>query len=111
MLVSAAILDPNGVNDVNWVGFTSMHVGPDTLLNRGNLIYLYDDGGSVVLYPPDLDSGDAVADDGTFSFAIPIYGVQNNTNQTKTGLFRWSFQGADQSGERTEIVTIMVAVQ
>ncbi|NQU28158.1 MAG: hypothetical protein HQ528_07720 [Candidatus Marinimicrobia bacterium] len=111
VLVSAAIIDPNGVNDVSWVGFTSMHVGPDTLLNRGNLIYLYDDGGLVVLYLPDLTSGDAVADDGTFSFAIPIYGVQNNTNQTKTGLFRWSFQGSDQSGERSEIVTIMVVVQ
>lgn len=107
ILVRSEILDPNGLNDVNWVGFTSFHVGPDTAMNNGNVIYLYDDGGSNVIYPPSLTSRDEIENDGIYSFAIPIY----SGSQTKTGLFRWSFQAGDLAGNRSEILILKVAVQ
>ena len=107
ILVRTDILDPNGLNDVSWVGFTSYHVGPDTTMNNGNVIYLYDDGSSIVIYPPDLTSGDVIENDGIYSFAIPIY----SGSQTKTGLFRWSFQAGDRAGNRSEILMLKVAVQ
>ncbi len=108
--VSARISEPNGYADISWVGFTSMHVGPDTLLNRGNLIYLYDDGSAVELYPG-LTSGDETAGDGIYTFAIPIYGTGYTLSQTKTGLFRWSFQAGDLSGERSNIYNLQVKVE
>ncbi|MFH1852076.1 MAG: hypothetical protein ABIA75_06990 [Candidatus Neomarinimicrobiota bacterium] len=111
VLIRATVTDPNGLNDLSWVGFTSLHVGPDTLLNRGQPIYLYDDGSEVILYAPDLTSGDEVKNDGVFSFAVPVYGLTNESGQTKTGLFRWSFQAADLAGERSEILTLLVAVR
>lgn len=107
ILVFSEILDPNGLNDVSWAGFTSIHVGPDTAMNNGNVIYLYDDGGSNVIYPPDLTSRDEIENDGIYSFAIPIY----SGSQTKTGLFQWSFQAGDLAGNRSEILMLKVAVE
>ncbi len=109
--VYAEVIDPDGLSDVSWVGFTSLHVGPDTLLSHGNFIYLYDDGGQVVLYPPDLTSQDETASDGIYTFAIPVYGVENTFANTKTGLFRWSFQAGDVTGERSEVYTLQVQVR
>ena len=91
--VYAEVFDADGLETVKWVGFTSFHVDGDSLMNRGNYIYLYDDGSEDILYEPDFTSGDSIRGDGIYSFRIPVYGSGNTDPdfQTKTGLFRWEF--------------------
>ena len=91
--VYAEVFDADGLETVKWVGFTSFHVDGDSLMNRGNYIYLYDDGSEDILYEPDFTSGDSIWGDGIYSFRIPVYGSGNTDPdfQTKTGLFRWEF--------------------
>ena len=40
------------------------------MMNNGDYIYLYDDGSSVVLYQPNVTSGDVMINDGIYSFNI-----------------------------------------
>jgi len=91
--VYAEVFDADGLETIKWVGFTSFHVDGDSLMNRGNYIYLYDDGSEDILYEPDFTSGDSIRGDGIYSFRIPVYGSGNTDPdfQTKTGLFRWEF--------------------
>ena len=70
-------------------------------MNRGNYIYLYDDGSEDILYEPDFTSGDSIRGDGIYSFRIPVYGSGNTDPdfQTKTGLFRWEFITQDNADD------------
>ena len=99
--VYAEVFDADGVETVKWVGFTSFHVDGDSLMNRGNYIYLYDDGSEDILYEPDFTSGDSIRGDGIYSFRIPVYGSGNTDPdfQTKTGLFRWEFITQDNADD------------
>ena len=99
--VYAEVFDADGLETVKWVGFTSFHVDGDSLMNRGNYIYLYDDGSEDILYEPDFTSGDSIWGDGIYSFRIPVYGSDNTDSdfQTKTGLFRWEFIAQDNSND------------
>ncbi|MEC7850063.1 MAG: hypothetical protein VX993_04920, partial [Candidatus Neomarinimicrobiota bacterium] len=89
-LVSATVFDADGLDNIKWVGFTSYHVEGDSMMNKGNYIYLYDDGSENIIYLPDITSGDITSSDGTYSFKIPIFGSANTDTeyQTKTGTFR-----------------------
>ena len=102
-LISAKAFDPE--NDINWVGFTSFWIDSAKMMNNGNYIYLYDDGSSVVLYQPNVTSGDVMINDGIYSFNIPIYGseILDTNLQTKTGLFKWEFIVQDEAGEYSKI--------
>ena len=100
VLVSADVFDMNGLDDILNCGFTSLHVGPDTLLNNGEAIWLYDDGGIVEIFPG-YYSGDEISGDGKFSFQIPIFGTGNTdpAQQTKPGTFLWTFTAKDKSND------------
>ena len=99
--VYAEVFDADGLETIKWVGFTSFHVDGDSLMNRGNYIYLYDDGSEDILYEPDFTSGDSIRGDGIYSFRIPVYGSGNTDPdfQTKTGLFRWEFITQDNADD------------
>ena len=112
-LVSASVFDADGLNDIKWVGFTSYHVEGDSMMNKGNYIYLYDDGSENIIYLPDITSGDLGVGDGTYSFKIPVFGSGNTdpNYQTKTGTFKWEFIAQDMEDEYSLPTTHEVVIQ
>jgi hypothetical protein len=117
VLITADVVDVNGLDDILNCGFKSLHVEPDTLLYNGNLIALYDDGSEVDLCPDYSDgqcpSGDILKNDGTFSRIVPIYGTDSIDPelQTKTGTFLWTFTAKDNSNEPSEPVEHVIIVE
>ncbi len=111
--VSATVFDADGLNDIKWVGFTSYHVEGDSMMNKGNYIYLYDDGSENIIYLPDITSGDITSGDGTYSFKIPVFGSGNEDPeyQTKAGTFRWEFVTQDKEDEYSLTATHEVIIQ
>ena len=112
-LVSATVFDADGLDDIKWVGFTSYHVEGDSMMNKGNYIYLYDDGSENIIYLPDITSGDIISGDGTYSFKIPVFGSGNEDPeyQTKAGTFRWEFVTQDKEDEYSLTATHEVIIQ
>ena len=110
LLISAEVIDSNGLSDISICGFTSKHVGPDTLLNNGKPIWLYDDGGAIEIFSS-YYSGDEVSGDGKFSFQIPIFGPDNTLGQTKTGTFLWTFVARDNSFEASNSLEHIIVVE
>lgn len=112
-LVSARVHDANGLDDIRRVGFVSYHVQGDSFLNKGNLINLYDDGGEVIIYEPNFTSGDVQANDGIFSFRVPVFGSGNTdpSLQTKTGTFNWIFDAMDMSNTYSDTTIHKVIVE
>ena len=110
LLIVAEVIDDNGLEDISICSFTSLHVGPDTLLNHGKPIWLYDDGGNDEIYP-DYYSGDEISSDGKFSIEIPIFGPENPLNQTKTGTFLWTFIARDNSFETSKSMEHIIVVE
>ena len=112
-LVSATVFDADGLDNIKWVGFTSYHVEGDSMMNKGNYIYLYDDGSENIIYLPDITSGDITSSDGTYSFKIPVFGSGNTDPeyQTKTGTFRWEFITQDNEDEYSLPTTHEVVIQ
>ena len=112
-LVSATVFDADGLDNIKWVGFTSYHVEGDSMMNKGNYIYLYDDGSENIIYLPDITSGDITSSDGTYSFKIPVFGSGNTDPeyQTKTGTFRWEFITQDKEDEYSLPTTHEVVIQ
>ena len=112
-LVSATVFDADGLDNIKWVGFTSYHVEGDSMMNKGNYIYLYDDGSENIIYLPDITSGDITSSDGTYSFKIPVFGSGNTDPeyQTKTGTFRWEFIIQDKEDEYSLPTTHEVIIQ
>ena len=112
-LVSATVFDADGLDNIKWVGFTSYHVEGDSMMNKGNYIYLYDDGSENIIYLPDITSGDVNSSDGTYSFKIPVFGSGSTDPeyQTKTGTFRWEFITQDKEDEYSLPTTHEVVIQ
>ena len=112
-LISATVFDADGLDDIKWVGFTSYHVEGDSMMNKGNYIYLYDDGSENIIYLPDITSGDITSGDGTYSFKIPVFGSGNEDPeyQTKAGTFRWEFVTQDKEDEYSLTATHEVIIQ
>lgn len=111
--ISAEVFDADGLGTIKWVGFTSFHVDGDSVMNNGNYIYLHDDGSEIILYEPNITSGDGTKGDGVFSFRIPIYG-QGFTDpdfQTKTGRFLWRFSAQDLLNDYTNILEHEIIIQ
>ena len=107
--VTAKVIDANGPNDIRRVGFVSYHLLNDStriLLNDGNIINLYDDGSEVIIYEPNITSGDAKANDDIYSFRIPVFGPGNPDDalQTKTGIFDWIFEAMDMANAYSDTV-------
>ena len=113
--VQAEVTDGDGKETIKWVGFTSYSLRDNEMMNNGNLIYLYDDGGSEILYPPDFTSGDDVMDDGIYTFKIPIYGTgfgsQTTDDTTRTGAFRWRFSAQDLANDYSQTIDHVIIIQ
>ena len=111
--INAEVFDADGLETIKWVGFTSFHVDGDSIMNNGNYIYLHDDGSEIILYEPNITSGDETKDDGVFSFRIPIYGqgFAEPGFQTKAGRFVWRFSAQDNLNDYTNIVEHEIVIQ
>jgi len=113
--VQAEVTDGDGKETIKWVGFTSYSLRDNEMMNNGNLIYLYDDGGSEILYPPDFTSGDDVMYDGIYTFKIPIYGTgfgsQTTDDTTRTGAFRWRFSAQDLANDYSQTIDHVIIIQ
>lgn len=102
--IRATVTDADSLGDIKWVGFTSLK--PDgSLANNGNPIFLYDDGGQVVLYEPNITSGDSVAGDGIFSYVLFI------DPTVAAGEYVWTFQAQDRSNAYSNSVVHTVVIQ
>ena len=112
-MVEAEVHDANSLDDIRRVGFVSYHVDDSTFLNEGNIINLYDDGSEVIIYEPNFTSGDVEANDGTYSFRIPVFGPGNPDPalQTKTGTFDWIFEAMDMSNTYSDTLIHRIIVQ
>ena len=113
--VKAEITDGDGNETIKWVGFTSFSLRDNEMMNNGNMIYLYDDGGTEILYPPDFTSGDSAKGDGVYTFKIPIYGdgfgTEENDDTTRTGSFRWRFSVQDMANDYSQTVDHVILIQ
>ena len=111
--VIATVHDANGLDDIRRVGFVSYYVDDSTFLNEGNIINLYDDGSEVIIYAPDFTSGDEEANDGKYSFRIPVFGPGNPDPalKTKTGTFDWIFEAMDMANTYSDTVFHRIIVQ
>ena len=83
------------------------------MMNKGNYIYLYDDGSQVILYEPNFTSGDSIKGDGVYTFKIPIYGdgFVDPAQQTKTGNFIWRFFTQDFENEYSKMREHEILIQ
>jgi len=113
--VKAVATDGDGNETIKWVGFTSFSLRDNEMMNNGNMIYLYDDGGAEILYPPDFTSGDSLKGDGVYTFKIPIYGDGFGTvetdDTTRTGSFRWRFSVQDMANDYSQTVDHVIVIQ
>ena len=111
--IKAEVFDADGLETIKWVGFTSYHVEGDSMMNKGNYIYLYDDGSQVILYEPNFTSGDSIKGDGVYTFKIPIYGdgFADPAQQTKTGNFIWRFFTQDFENEYSKMREHEILIQ
>ena len=112
-LIKAEVYDADGLETIKWVGFTSFHVEGDSMMNDGNYIYLHDDGSDVVLYEPNITSGDSIQGDGVYSFRIAVYGAgfTDPDFQTRAGTFNWRFLVQDLSNDYSEAVEHEIIIQ
>jgi len=112
-LIKAEVYDADGLETIKWVGFTSFHVEGDSMMNDGNYIYLHDDGSDVVLYEPNITSGDSIRGDGVYSFRIAVYGTgfTDPDFQTREGTFNWRFLTQDLSNDYSEAVEHEIIIQ
>ena len=113
--VKAMVSDGDGLETIKWVGFTSFSLRDNEMMNNGNMIYLYDDGNTEILYPPDFTSGDSIKGDGLYTFLIPIYGDGFGTepldDTTRTGSFRWRFTAQDIANDYSQTVDHVIVIQ
>ena len=112
-LIKAQVFDADGLNNIKWVGFTSYHVEGDSMMNNGSPIYLHDDGSEIILYEPNITSGDSARGDGLYSFRIPVYGTgfEDPNFQTKSGTFNWRFQAQDKANDYSNVVEHEIVIQ
>ena len=112
-LIKAQVFDADGLNNIKWVGFTSYHVEGDSMMNSGSPIYLHDDGSEIILYEPNITSGDSAKGDGLYSFRIPVYGAgfEDPNFQTKTGTFKWRFKAQDKANDYSNMVEHEIVIQ
>ena len=112
-LIKAQVFDADGLDNIKWVGFTSYHVEGDSMMNSGSPIYLHDDGSEIILYEPNITSGDSARGDGLYSFRIPVYGTgfEDPNFQTKSGTFKWRFQAQDKANDYSNMVEHEIVIQ
>ncbi|NQV37339.1 MAG: hypothetical protein HQ509_04935 [Candidatus Marinimicrobia bacterium] len=103
--LNCKVSDANGLDDIKWVGFRSYHTVLDSFFNNGNYIYMYDDGGTIILYEPNIKSGDVTANDGIYSFQAPL------SSASTAGIYDWIFEAQDFQFEYSDTITHRIVVQ
>ncbi|MBH30691.1 MAG: hypothetical protein CMG71_01725 [Candidatus Marinimicrobia bacterium] len=82
--VRAQAEDANGLDDIQWVGFTSKRLSDNMMLNQGNYIYMVDTG--------DTTYGDKTKGDGIFTALVSF------PYNASTGELEWRFRVQDWKG-------------
>ena len=93
--VRAQAEDANGLDDIQWVGFTSKRLSDNVMLNQGNYIYMVDTG--------DTTYGDETKGDGMFTALVTF------PYNASTGELEWRFRVQDWKGgfdESTKVVVV-----
>ncbi|MBF89773.1 MAG: hypothetical protein CMG75_09030 [Candidatus Marinimicrobia bacterium] len=93
--IHTEVEDPNGLDDIQWVGFRSKLLDENRMLNNGEYIYMDDTGDTI--------SGDLTNGDGVFSriIAFPYDAVK--------GKIEWRFRVQDWKGgfdDSTKVVIV-----
>ena len=91
-LLTAAVTDPQGLDDIQKVTFNTFK--PDGSPSSGNPFSMYDTG----------SDGDAAAGDGIYSFQFTI--SQSNV----TGQYRFEFQAQDKPGATSNVAVHIITV-
>ncbi len=100
--VTVKAWDPDGQSDIAKVFFNSYK--PDGSAASGNPFQMYDDGGEVVLYPPDITSGDMVKGDSVYTLTVKV-----DTTNAK-GQYRFEFMAADRSSAFSDTLVRFIQV-
>ncbi|MFQ6615403.1 MAG: hypothetical protein ACE5HZ_01360 [Fidelibacterota bacterium] len=102
--IHATVTDADSLGDIRWVGFISLK--PDgSLANQGDPIFLHDDGGQVILYEPNITSGDSAAGDGIYSYVLFL------DPTVAVGAYVWTFQAQDMSNAYSNTVVHTLVVR
>ncbi len=102
-LVTAAVSDSNGLDDVDSVYFYSRK--PDgTLANDGKPLVMVDNGKPFKITNPWEEAGDEQAGDGIYSLTILI------DNSAQTGTYYFTFYMRDKGGNLSESLTDSIEV-
>jgi|GEM_PF-385774 len=89
LLLQVRASDPDGSPDIKRVSFSSFR--PDGSPSSGNPYTMYDDGGTDVIFLPDVRSGDKLKGDGIYSLTIVL------PPTTTPGVYRFEFEAVDRS--------------
>lgn len=89
----AEVADANGLDDVQWVGFTSKRLSDGVMLNDGNYIFMVDTG--------DTTYGDQRSGDGIFSTNVSF------PYNASTGDLQWKFRVQDWSNDFSDSTHIV----
>lgn len=115
-LVTAAVSDSDGIDDIASVRFLSRK--PDgTYANCGSTIPLFDDGNENIVFPPNIRSGDAVVGDGVFSIRVRLVSYSINrcpppdTAYTQRGNYTFIFFAIDKSDAESDSATQIIKVK
>ncbi|MHB2153205.1 hypothetical protein ACX8XN_02260 [Calditrichota bacterium GD2] len=102
-LVTAAVADSNGLDDVDSVYFYSKK--PDgSLANNGLPLVMVDNGKPFNINNPWEEAGDETAGDGIYSLTILI------DNSAQTGRYYFTFYMRDKAGNLSDSVTDSIEV-
>lgn len=96
ILLQLRVTDPDGLTDIQRVFFNSFK--PDGTASSGNPFTMYDDGGTIVVIPPDIKSGDLTKGDGIYSLTVVL------PPSTAIGTYRFEFQAVDRSNSYSNIL-------
>ncbi|MCX6136561.1 MAG: hypothetical protein NTV54_03585, partial [Ignavibacteriales bacterium] len=91
--LTVAVQDTNGIDDIASVKVSIIRVENGTI---AGIYDMFDDGGTTVLQPFGLVSGDITAGDGTYSILFPV------ANTTNHNMYRdFKFVAIDRSGSES----------
>lgn len=91
--IRAEVEDADGLDDIQWVGFTSKRLSDGVMLNDGNYIFMVDTGDSTY--------GDQKSNDGIFSTNVTF------PYNASTGNLQWKFRVQDWSNDFTDSTHIV----
>lgn len=104
-LISASIIDGNGLESIDIAGFISYLLIEDTLRVDSTYYSLFDDGGVDTLLGSFYTSGDTIAGDGWYCTQILI------DVQTTVGVYDWVFKANDINRQPSDPFQVRVVIE